>query len=60
MKTIPGYGRITLSRDLPCLRCGHAAHTYLPCSDRCACEPGGMPGDPLPVRRGHRVAATTA
>jgi hypothetical protein len=27
-----------LSHDLPCPRCGHATHTYLPCSDSCACH----------------------
>ena len=25
--------RSRLSHDLPCPGCGHAAHTYLPCSD---------------------------
>lgn len=33
-----------LSHDLPCRRCGHAVHTYLACSDTCACVPVGMPG----------------
>jgi len=33
-----------LSHDLPCTRCGHAIHTYLACSDLCACEPAVMPG----------------
>lgn len=28
-----------LSHDLPCVLCGHAAHSFLPCSDRCACTP---------------------
>jgi len=28
-----------LSHDLPCQRCGHAAHTYLACSDTCDCHP---------------------
>ncbi len=28
-----------LSHDLPCLHCGHPPHTYLPCSDGCACRP---------------------
>lgn len=27
-----------LSHDLPCQWCGHAAHTYLPCSDSCGCR----------------------
>ncbi len=33
-----------LSHDLPCLRCGHAAHTFLACSDTCDCAPPVMPG----------------
>jgi len=33
-----------LSHDLPCPRCGHAVHTYLACSDTCACEPTALPG----------------
>jgi hypothetical protein len=33
-----------LSHDLPCLRCGHAVHTYLACGDDCACPPVTMPG----------------
>lgn len=33
-----------LSHDLPCSRCGHAIHSYLACSDTCACEPALMPG----------------
>lgn len=37
-------GRTNLSRDLPCLRCGHGPHTYLPCSDTCDCRPAEMPG----------------
>lgn len=36
-----------LSHDLPCLTCGHATHTYLACSDTCACPPAAMPGDLL-------------
>ena len=30
---------IHLSHDLPCFRSGHAAHTYLACSDTCDCVP---------------------
>lgn len=26
-----------LSHDMPCPNCGHAIHTYLPCSDSCDC-----------------------
>lgn len=33
-----------LSHDLPCLVCGHAAHTFLACSDTCDCAPTVMPG----------------
>lgn len=33
-----------LSHDLPCLRCGHALHTFLACSETCECEPLVMPG----------------
>ncbi|MBB6625808.1 hypothetical protein H5V45_00610 [Nocardioides sp. KIGAM211] len=33
-----------LSHDLPCGRCGHAMHTFLACSDACACQPAEMPG----------------
>ena len=35
---------IHLSHDLPCLKCGHAAHQYLSCSDTCACVPPPTPG----------------
>jgi hypothetical protein len=28
-----------LSHDMPCTGCGHATHTYLPCSDGCDCAP---------------------
>lgn len=35
---------VHLSHDRPCARCGHAAHTFLACSDTCACEPAVMPG----------------
>ena len=28
-----------LSHDAPCVRCGHAMHTFLPCSDTCDCRP---------------------
>ena len=36
-----------LSHDMPCQRCGHAAHSYLACDDACACQPVGLPGDLL-------------
>ena len=28
-----------LSHDMPCLRCGHAMHTFLSCGDGCDCQP---------------------
>jgi hypothetical protein len=34
-----------LSHDMPCVRCGHAAHTFLACGDGCDCQPALMPGD---------------
>ena len=33
-----------LSHDLPCPRCGHAAHLYFACGDSCDCAPTVMPG----------------
>ena len=38
-----------LSHDLPCPRCGHAVHTFLACSESCACEPVAMPGSVGPT-----------
>jgi hypothetical protein len=32
-----------LSHDMPCARCGHAAHTYLPCDADCGCETAMAP-----------------
>ena len=29
-----------LTHDMQCVRCGHASHTYLPCSDTCSCAHG--------------------
>jgi hypothetical protein len=34
-----------LSHDTPCVRCGHAAHLFMPCGDGCDCEPTPMPGE---------------
>jgi hypothetical protein len=31
-----------LSHDMPCRGCGHATHTYLPCSDACDCVPAWL------------------
>lgn len=33
-----------LSHDLLCQGCGHAVHTYLPCSETCACPVNVLPG----------------
>ncbi len=42
----------TLSHDMPCRGCGHAAHRYLPCSEECACVPPPIPGaDPDPAHQ---------
>ncbi|GAA4692287.1 hypothetical protein GCM10023226_32810 [Nocardioides nanhaiensis] len=43
------HGGRHLCHDLPCLRCGHAAHTYLACDDACGCQPAAMPGSPAPA-----------
>jgi hypothetical protein len=40
----PQTNQIHLSHDLPCPRCGHAAHVYLTCDDGCGCAPTSMPG----------------
>ena len=37
VETNTGPGSVHLSHDLPCPECGHARHTYLPCSDTGAC-----------------------
>jgi hypothetical protein len=36
-----------LTHDLPCVRCGHAAHPYLLCGNGCDCQPTRMPGQRL-------------
>jgi hypothetical protein len=35
---------VHLSHDMECTRCHHAAHTFLACSDTCACVPPPVPG----------------
>ena len=40
-----------LSHEPQCVRCGHAAHTYLPCGGGCDCQPTLMPGDERLSRR---------
>ncbi|WP_248580549.1 hypothetical protein [Nocardioides sp. InS609-2] len=44
-----------LSHDRPCYSCGHAMHSYLPCSDSCTCTPQLAPG--LPAARPGLVTA---
>jgi hypothetical protein len=34
-----------LSHEMPCPRCGHEAHVFLPCSDRCDCRGRQLPSD---------------
>lgn len=53
---------VRLSHDPPCPSCGHAAHTYLPCSDTCACARTGMPGAVAltPARTPARTTGTPA
>lgn len=33
-------GGTHLSHDMPCQGCGHAPHSYLPCSEACTCAHG--------------------
>ena len=33
-----------LSHEMPCTACGHAPHTFLPCTDTCDCTPPSVPG----------------
>ena len=40
-----------LSHEPPCVRCGHAAHTFLPCGNECDCQPTLMPGEERLSRR---------
>lgn len=41
-------GSAALSHDLPCPSCGHAAHSFLACSDECPCVPPPVPGAASP------------
>ena len=36
-------GEEHLSHDRPCVRCGHAMHTFLACDASCGCEPVSVP-----------------
>lgn len=31
-----------LSHEMPCPTCGHAPHSFLPCSDTCHCVPPSL------------------
>ena len=33
---------VHLSHDRPCVRCGHAMHTFLACDRACGCEPASI------------------
>ena len=46
--------RTTIAHDMPCSECGHATHTYLPCSDECPCVPLRLSG----VIRDRRLSGT--
>jgi hypothetical protein len=43
----PDDDEAPLTHDLPCVRCGHAAHPYLVCGSGCDCQPTRMPGQGL-------------
>ncbi len=49
--------KVHLSHDLPCPVCGHAAHSFLACSDTCDCAPTVMPGAVRPATRPMTLAA---
>jgi hypothetical protein len=51
MSEVPVDGVEPLSHDAPCVRCGHAAHPFLPCGHGCDCQPTPMPGDERLSRR---------
>lgn len=50
--TVESFTGSQLSHDRPCGTCGHALHSYLPCSDSCDCTPSLAPGAAAP---GHRL-----
>jgi hypothetical protein len=33
-----------MTHERPCTACGHAQHSFLPCSDTCDCTPPSVPG----------------
>jgi len=42
--TVTEERKAHLSHEMPCTACGHAPHTFLPCSDTCDCVPPSTPG----------------
>jgi hypothetical protein len=42
--TVAEERSVHLSHEMPCTSCGHAPHTFLPCSDTCECDPPLIPG----------------
>ncbi|HNQ06184.1 MAG TPA: hypothetical protein PKH97_03250 [Tetrasphaera sp.] len=44
MWDLTAQNAVHLSHDRPCLDCGHAEHTYLPCDAECGCERSPVPG----------------
>jgi hypothetical protein len=40
-----------LSHEMPCPWCGHATHSFLPCSDSCECAGWRSLADPAVQRR---------
>jgi len=46
---------VRLSHDPPCLSCGHAMHTFLPCADDCSCRAANWLAHP-PGHAAHSVA----
>jgi hypothetical protein len=51
-----------LTHDMPCPHCGHATHTYLPCSDTCECVLPWLTTRPAPTTAAaaHRIVVETA
>ena len=43
--TVTDERKAHLSHEMPCTACGHAPHSFLPCSDSCECVPPSVPGE---------------
>lgn len=48
--------RTHLSHDRPCPYCGHALHTFLPCSETCRCVPTSGPCSTIAAQKPDRGA----